>query len=343
MGVSVFMRRPFFAVGAQVVCHAGTATVPPQSGGGPSHYKTQRSAGCLLPALRFHLPWAFFYYIDPARMTWEGARALPIAASTLSLQEERAMSTSPALVVSLHDVSPLTRPACAAILAELASLGVPQTSLLVVPNHHRRSPMLEDAGFGEWLRAQAAAGHEIVIHGYHHTRERRPDESLRARLTTRFYTADEGEFYDLDRASAGRLVTQASAEFRQLGLAPTGFIAPAWLLSGEAEAALREFPCEYTTRLGDVLDLRNGQSFPSQSLVWSVRSAWRRQMSLAWNALLFHRLAQNPLLRISIHPVDLAHAKVWQQIRELIMRALAVRAPLTYLAWLTRQRAATPT
>ncbi len=262
---------------------------------------------------------------------------------TLGPGRRRSLTCTASLVVSLHDVSPLTRPACTAILSELASLGVPQTSLLVVPNHHHRSPMLEDADFGSWLRALATAGHEIVIHGYYHARERRPDESLRARLTTRFYTADEGEFYDLDRASARRLVTQASAEFRQLGLAPTGFIAPAWLLSREAEAALREFPCEYTTRLGDVLDLRNGHSFPSQSLVWSVRSAWRRQMSLAWNALLFRRLAQNPLLRVSIHPVDLAHAKVWQQIRELITRALAVRAPLTYLAWLTRQRAATPT
>jgi len=50
-------------------------------------------------------------------------------------------------------------------------------------------------------------------------------------------------------------------------------------------------------------------------------------MSLAWNALLFRRLAANPLLRISIHPVDRRHAKVWQQIRELVTRALADRDP----------------
>jgi hypothetical protein len=69
-----------------------------------------------------------------------------------------------------------------------------------------------------------------------------------------------------------------------------------------------------------------------------VRSAWRRQMSLAWNAFLFQRLRTNPLMRISIHPVDLRHAKVWQQIRELITRALADREPLTYLAWLGKVR-----
>jgi hypothetical protein len=61
-------------------------------------------------------------------------------------------------------------------------------------------------------------------------------------------------------------------------------------------------------------------------------------MSLAWNALLFRRLAANPLLRISIHPVDLRHPKIWQQIRELVTRALADREPLTYLAWLGKVR-----
>ena len=249
------------------------------------------------------------------------------------------MTRDRSLVVSLHDVSPLTRADCTTILAQLRALGVAQTSLLVVPNHHRRAPMTADPSFGPWLRELAASGHEIVIHGYHHLRDRRPRESVRDRLTTRFYTANEGEFYDLDRASAHQLVTTAREEFQQLGLTPTGFIAPAWLLGAEAEEALRDLQCEYTTRLGSVLDLRTGRVFTSQSMVWSVRSAWRRQVSLAWNALLYRRLASHPLLRISIHPVDLPHPKIWQQIRQLIARALADREPLTYLAWLTRQRA----
>jgi hypothetical protein len=244
--------------------------------------------------------------------------------------------------VSLHDVSPVTREDCAAVLAELGSLGLPCASLLVIADHHRRAPMLADAEFGPWLREQTAAGHEIVVHGYHHQRARHDGESLRAKTTTRFYTADEGEFYDLDHAGTTALVAKARAEFQQLGVPTAGFIAPAWLLSREAETALRDSRCEYTTRLGSVLDLRTGRAFASQSLVWSVRSAWRRQMSLAWNALLFRRLRTNPLLRISIHPADLQHAQVWQQICELVTRALAEREALTYLAWLTRQRVISP-
>ena len=89
-----------------------------------------------------------------------------------------------------------------------------------------------------------------------------------------------------------------------------------------------------------VVDFETGATHHSQSLVWSVRSGWRRRTSLLWNALHFRRMRTSPLLRISIHPVDRHHPKIWQQIGELVSRALADREPLTYHAWLLRQRAA---
>ena len=245
-----------------------------------------------------------------------------------------------ALVVSLHDVSPRTRQDCEDILQELSRQGVPQCSLLVIPDHHRRGHMRDDRAFVSWLQSQAEAGHEIVMHGYFHERAPRPEESTRDKLTTRLYTSGEGEFYDLDRAAAAALVTKARAEFTELGITPSGFIAPAWLLSTEAEEALRDLRIGYTTRLGSVVDFETGATHHSQSLVWSVRSGWRRRTSLLWNALHFRRMRTSPLLRISIHPVDRRHPKIWQQIGELVSRALADREPLTYHAWLLRQRAA---
>ncbi len=241
-----------------------------------------------------------------------------------------------ALVVSLHDVSPRTRPACERILAQLHELDVVVCSLLVIPDQHHGGHFLDDPDFCEWLKGLARGGHEVVTHGYFHQRPRRADETARQKFTTRVYTAGEGEFYDLDRDTARALVAKANAELARLGLEPRGFIAPAWLLGAEAEAALRDIGVEYTTRLGSVLDLRTGTMHRSQSLVWSVRSGWRRATSLAWNAFLFQRLRHNPLMRISIHPVDLEHAAVWRQIRALVVRALADREPLTYHAWLKK-------
>ena len=240
-----------------------------------------------------------------------------------------------AVVVSIHDVSPRTRPACERILAEIATLGIGVTSLLVIPDHHHRGHFLEDPAFCKWLDELKRGGHEMVMHGYFHQRARREGETLVAKMTTRFYTADEGEFYNIDRETAHSLVSRAREEFRGIGLDPRGFIAPAWLLGAEAEAALRDLDIEYTTRLGSVLNLRNGTTHRSQSLVWSVRSGWRRAMSRVWSAFLCKRLAANPLMRVSIHPVDIEHPALWRQIRALIVRALADREALTYHAWLT--------
>jgi predicted deacetylase len=122
-------------------------------------------------------------------------------------------------------------------------------------------------------------------------------------------------------------------------LSPKGFIAPAWLLGAEAEMALRELGCEYTTRLGGVTDLQKRQTYASQSLCWSVRAGWRRALSRIWNRLLYRRLAANPLLRIAVHPVDIEHTAIWRQIVALTGQALASREPTTYYEWVVRQRA----
>ncbi len=239
-----------------------------------------------------------------------------------------------ALVVSLHDVSPRTRGPCERIIAGLRSAGIGRLSLLVIPDHHHRGHFAGDAAFCEWLRALVAQGHEAVVHGYFHERPARAGESLRDRLVTRSYTAGEGEFYDLDFAAARELAGKARGEFEQAGLHPLGFIAPAWLLSAEAERALRELGFSYTTRLRSVTGLRDGTVHPCQSLCWSVRAAWRRAVSRAWNAFLFSRMRSAPLLRIAVHPVDIAHPAVWRQIVRIAASANATREAMTYAQWI---------
>ncbi len=240
------------------------------------------------------------------------------------------------LVVSIHDVSPRTQEETERLLAALRGVGVERTSLLVVPDHHHRGHFLADAEFRKWLTGLAAAGHEMVAHGYFHQRERQPGETVRARLTTRFYTADEGEFFDLPEEEALARLERAKGEFAEAGWRPSGFIAPAWLLGAGSERAARAAGFIYTTRLGNVSRLDGSAVWPSQSLVWSVRSGWRRAMSLVWNGVLFHRLRRNPLLRIGIHPPDLRHPVILGQILELTRRALVDRAVATYEEWVAR-------
>ena len=236
-------------------------------------------------------------------------------------------------MVSLHDVSPHTWEPCRRILHELAKVGVSETSLLVIPDHHHRGHLREDEAFCAWLRQQVAGGHEAVIHGYYHQRPARGGEGWWDRFITRSYTAGEGEFYDLSYDRAKELVSRARDDFHAIGLHPAGFIAPAWLLSDAAEHALRDLDMAYTTRLRGVWQLRRGEIEWSQSLCWSVRAAWRRSVSRLWNAYLYHRLRGTPLLRVAIHPVDIAHPLVWAQILRIIVAAAHERRVLTYENW----------
>lgn len=243
------------------------------------------------------------------------------------------------LVVSLHDIAPSTRPVAEKIMAELSRLGVRACSLLVVPDYHHQGRSTQDRQFVSWLRELETAGHEIVIHGYFHERQRRENETVRDKFLTRVYTDDEGEFYDLDYNEAFRRITVARNEFRESGLKPSGFVAPAWLLGAEAERAVIDACMDYTTTLRTVHDVAGGRTFTSQSLVYSTRSGWRRAVSLAWNRLLFRHQTRNPLLRLSIHPLDIAYHAIWKQITGLIDKALRDRHPMTYRDWLGEQSA----
>jgi hypothetical protein len=226
------------------------------------------------------------------------------------------------------------------MLADLAAHGVRACSLLVVPNYHQRGAAIADRSFMQWLRDREASGDEIVIHGYFHQRRRRETDNLRARLVTRSYTKDEGEFYDLDYDEAFRRITQARDEFKAGGLTPRGFIAPAWLLSAEAERAAADAEMEYTTRLTSVRDLRAGETYRARSLVYSTRSSWRRVTSLAWNGALCRLMCDAPLLRIGLHPPDYQHDDVWQQVLRLLDQMSDARTPTTYRDWIAERRIA---
>lgn len=253
-----------------------------------------------------------------------------------SLAARRRYGVQRALVVSIHDVAPATRPRVEVIVREIEQLGVGVSSLLVVPDYHRQGRAMADPDFVAWLHVLEGRGHEVVLHGFFHERARRPNESPREKVVTRFYTADEGEFFDLNYADARALIVEAEREFRAQGFRPRGFIAPAWLLSAEAERAAIDAGMTYTTTLRRVRDFVARQEIRSQSLVYSVRSSWRRGVSLGWNRWLFARLMDNALLRLSLHPPDLAHPAIWGQVRGFITRALRDREPATYQSWLTR-------
>ena len=167
---------------------------------------------------------------------------------------------------------------------------------------------------------------------------RRSGESIDEKFMTRFYTRDEGEFFDLNYEESLARITKARDEFKLARLSPIGFVAPAWLLSNAGERAARDADIQYTTRINSVLDLLTGEREPTRSLVYSTHSAWRRTASLAWNAALARSLEMRELARLSIHPPDFESPRIRAQILQLIQRFIRTRNATTYRDWIGRQR-----
>jgi uncharacterized protein len=234
------------------------------------------------------------------------------------------------LVVSLHDVSPLTQPLCEKIVSDLDELGIRQTSLLIIPNHHGRAPITENSSFQRWLTRKVGAGNEPVLHGYFHRRQENNADPWFSRLTTEIYTAGEGEFFDLSFDRATKALSDGLADLAFLPRKVVGFVAPAWLLSEAGERAVGSLGFVYTTRIGSIRIFKPSQEIRSRSLVWSTRASWRVAASLCWNAALAIANGSGPVLRVSIHPADIQHKPVWEQIRRIIASALRQRECIPY-------------
>jgi len=247
---------------------------------------------------------------------------------------------SPSLVVSIHDVAPSTQATVQEMIDDLKKSGVSCCSLLVIPHYHEKKLLTQSPDFARWLHEKEKEGHEIVLHGWAHLRPAALRERLWTRWMTQHYTRGEGEFYDLSYDEARAKLKRGKEEFEKAGFnleKIAGFIAPAWLLSKEAERAVMDEGFSYTTRLHGVIDLRNNSPtfFRSQSMVYSVSSAWRRRVSLIWNEILFRwaKRRQWPLLRLGLHPPDWRYPAIQKHALAAASRAVMHRMAMTYGDW----------
>lgn len=126
--------------------------------------------------------------------------------------------------------------------------------------------------------------------------------------------------------------------FHRLGWDPVGFIPPAWLMNPQVERAARALELRYTNTISELVDLKKCERHATRSCVWSTRAGWRRTASLVWNDLLFAIRNFTDPLRISLHPCDIDHPKIWEQIQTMIQISLKERTATTYQDWLEGKR-----
>jgi uncharacterized protein len=177
--------------------------------------------------------------------------------------------------------------------------------LLVVPRYHGDENIPQT--FAKWIAGRLARGDELALHGLTHLDEAGASGTMRGHISRGIYTAGEGEFAALTRDEAHVRIAQGRAWFAQRGWPLHGFVAPAWLMSAGTREALADFDFLYTTTLTRLHVLKAGVSVHAPTVVYSARSAWRRLVSRGWNASLALASRATSVVRVGLHPADVAH------------------------------------
>jgi predicted deacetylase len=239
----------------------------------------------------------------------------------------------PALLVSIHDVSPLTLEASQHLVRIVAAHGVAQHALtvLVIPKHEDGPALDADLPTCRWLHHLAEAGACLCLHGLTHRMSgagRGPWEWIWAQGFAR----GQGELYLSDGADCERRLEVARTIIKRCGLADKvhGFVPPAWLLSPAAADIVLDFGFAFHERLagicaGDALLARRLISFGSLSAVESRVTA-----AYAW--LQSH--ARPCDTRLAIHPADGRRASTCRAIDRTLRRLLPRTRPMNYVEFL---------
>lgn len=212
-------------------------------------------------------------------------------------------------VVSLHDVAPSKAELCRRWVDVLTDRNIKAT-LLVVPGHWNGVSLQQAPHFISWLHEVKEQGHEIALHGLHHTKDAgfttTPVRSMIGSLMARGCE----EFWHLPYTEAATRLQMGLDILHEVGFSPSGFVAPGWLMSDDTRVALKQLGLKYTTTHTHVLDIQNDIQHKMLALSQRPQSVLTRA-GIALNVSVV-KLAQTlrAPLRIAIHPNDSINPRV---------------------------------
>ena len=232
------------------------------------------------------------------------------------------------LLVSIHDVTPAFESRVLQLWDLCSSCGI-TPALLVVPNWHGAWPLEQYPGFLDWIRARAAQGGEVVLHGERHDEvglPRLPSDSWRAWGNT----AGEGEFLTLDAPAARQRLHRALERLQRLGLEPTGFVPPAWLARESTYDVAASAGLRFSEDAGSIILLPSKLRIDSPAVRWSARTSLRAwgSVAVAGARWLLQRRSRWP--RIALHPQDLDHPATAGSLQRTLERWVQCHRPGRY-------------
>jgi predicted deacetylase len=248
------------------------------------------------------------------------------------------VSHPPALLVSLHDVSPLTLESSQEALAivRAAGLGPADLTVLVIPFHEGRAPLDHDRQTVRWLEGLVGEGATLALHGLtHRMRER---AGLSGWFWGYGFARGQGELYRADQAATERCLEEGLQILERAGLrsAVTGFVPPAWLLSRAALGVVERTGLLFHELMSGIVS--GGAPRARRLIGWGSLTAIE---SLATSIFARWQTLRAPAdTRLAIHPADMRRAGSRRSVARTLARVRERFQPASYAGFLARQTAA---
>ena len=240
---------------------------------------------------------------------------------------------SPALLVSLHDVSPLTLDDCRQALALLrdGGLALSELTVLAIPRHEDTAPLDRDPATVRFLRELSDGGAHVVMHGLTHRMPGRawtPGGFLRGHVFAR----GQGELLRASAQAAERALDEGAAILRRAGLeaATRAFVLPAWLLSPAARAIVARAGFDFYELFGGIV---HGARLRASRVI-----GWGSLNAVEAGATAAYAWAQTLLpardTRLAVHPADMRRPLQRRAIGRALARLRTRTRPMSYATYL---------
>ena len=234
------------------------------------------------------------------------------------------------LIVAIHDITPARVVHAEALREMIAGEAPGPASLLVIPRYGGVASWRAGGGAAR-LAELSRAGDEIVVHGYSHATPRGRDGPETARMSPE---------------SVGATVRAGTDELRRAGLAPAGFIAPAYGRARACGAACHAAGLGWWA--GRLALHHPGGTVRLPSLGLGASSPVRRAFSPSCAGAAAAALRRVPVVRLDLHTADLGHPRLAVAARSLLRgligqgRSLSTHAALLPRGEESRIRSRTP-
>jgi hypothetical protein len=230
------------------------------------------------------------------------------------------------LAVAIHDIEPATFERAALIRDWLSDLGVDRATLLVIPARDMHPLSDRRPELGPWVIEQVWRGDAVAQHGFCHFQSH-PGRFPRHPLAA--FGGESPEFIGLDSRATVRALDAGRRVLKLAGVEPRGFVAPAYAYTPQLRESLRTRFAWWAGTWALHPTCSGGHRCLSGPPVGLAAAGPLRRLLSPPMLRLASRLA-GPVLRLDVHPRDLASPSHMLALEDVIRRARRDRGCVTY-------------